>query len=95
MIGNESLHKISNDNGVTVVNFVTSKNLTVKSIMFPHRNSLKFTWTSPDEKTHDQTDNILIERRLHSSIPDVQTFREADCDTGHYLVVAKLWKDWQ
>jgi hypothetical protein len=37
-IGNESLHKISNDNGVGVVNFVTSKNLTVKSMMFPHRN---------------------------------------------------------
>jgi hypothetical protein len=29
-IGNESLHKISN-NGVRVVNFVTSKNLIVKS----------------------------------------------------------------
>jgi hypothetical protein len=29
-IWNESLHEISNDNGVRVVNFVTSKNLTVK-----------------------------------------------------------------
>jgi hypothetical protein len=36
-IGNESLHKISNDNGVRVVNFTTFKNLTVKSTMFPHR----------------------------------------------------------
>jgi hypothetical protein len=25
-VGNESLHKISNDNGVRVVNFATSKN---------------------------------------------------------------------
>jgi hypothetical protein len=29
-IGNESLHEISNDNGGRVVNFATSKNLTVK-----------------------------------------------------------------
>jgi exonuclease III len=29
-IGNKSLHEISNDNGVRVVNFATSKNLTVK-----------------------------------------------------------------
>jgi hypothetical protein len=36
-IGNESSHKISNDNGVRVVNFATSKNLVVKSTMFPHR----------------------------------------------------------
>jgi hypothetical protein len=44
-IGNESLHKISNDNGVRLVNFVTSKNLTVKSTMFPHRNIHKYTWS--------------------------------------------------
>jgi hypothetical protein len=37
-IGNESLHEISNDNGVRVVNFATSKNLIIKSTMFPHRN---------------------------------------------------------
>jgi hypothetical protein len=36
-IGNERLHEISNDNGVRVVNFATSKNLIVKSTMFPHR----------------------------------------------------------
>jgi hypothetical protein len=29
--GNESSHEISNDNGVRVVNFATSKNLVVKS----------------------------------------------------------------
>jgi hypothetical protein len=41
-IGNESLHEISIDDGVTVVNFSTSKNLTVKSTMFPHRNIHKY-----------------------------------------------------
>jgi hypothetical protein len=46
-IGNESLHEISNDNGVRVVNFATSKNLMVKITMFPHRNIHKYTWTSP------------------------------------------------
>jgi hypothetical protein len=49
--GNESLHEISNDNGVRVVNFATTKNLIVKSMMFPYRNIHKFTWTSPDGKT--------------------------------------------
>jgi hypothetical protein len=29
-IGNENLHEIMNDNGVTVVNFATSKNIIVK-----------------------------------------------------------------
>ena len=35
-IGNESLHQDSNDNGVRIVNFATSKNLVVKSMMFLH-----------------------------------------------------------
>jgi hypothetical protein len=52
-IGNESLHKISNDNGVRLGNFATSKKLMVKSMMFPHHNTNKFTWKSPEEKTHN------------------------------------------
>ena len=36
-IWNESLvHQDSNDNGVKIVNFDTSKNLVLKSTMFPH-----------------------------------------------------------
>jgi hypothetical protein len=88
-IGNESLHEISNDNGIRVVNFATSKNLIVKSTMFPHCNIHKFTWTS-NGKTHSQIDHILIDGRRHSSILDVRSFRAADCDTDHYLVVAKF-----
>jgi hypothetical protein len=47
-IGNESLQEISNDNGVDLVNFATSKNLRVKSTMFPHHNIYKYNWTSPN-----------------------------------------------
>jgi hypothetical protein len=57
--------------------------------MFPRRNIRKLTWTSPDGKTDTQIDHILIDRRLHSSIPHVQSFRAADCDTDHCLVVEK------
>jgi hypothetical protein len=57
-VANESLHNISNDNGVRVVNFATSKNLTVKNTFFPHCIH-KYTWTSPDGKTHKHIDHIL------------------------------------
>jgi hypothetical protein len=89
-IGKESLHEDSNDNGVRVVNFATSKNLVVKSTMFPHRNLHEYTWTSPDEKTHNQIDHVLTDSRWHSSILDVRCFRVAECDTDHYLVIEKV-----
>ena len=89
-IENESIYQDSNDNEVRIVNFAASKNLVVKSTMYPHRDIHKHTWTSPDGKTHNQIDHILIERRRQSSILDVRSFRGADCDTDHYLVVAKV-----
>jgi hypothetical protein len=54
---NVRLHEISNDNGVRVVNFATSKNLTI----FPHHNIHKYTFTSPDGKNHILIgDGILV-----------------------------------
>jgi hypothetical protein len=58
--------------------------------MFPHRNIHKCTWTSPDGKTHNHIDHVLIDRRWHSSVLDVRSFRGADCDTDNYLVIAKV-----
>ena len=71
IIGQESLRQDSNDNGVRLVNFATSKNLFVLSTMFHRWNIHKYTWTSPDGKTHIQIEHVLIDRRWHSSVLDV------------------------
>jgi hypothetical protein len=63
-IWSESLHEINNDNGVREVNFAMSKNLIVKSKMFPHRNIHKFALAS-DGKIRRQICHILIEMRRH------------------------------
>jgi hypothetical protein len=89
-IGNESLHEISNDSGVRAVNFATYKSLVVKSTMFPHRKIHKYAWTSLEGNTHNQTDHVLIDKRRHSSILDVRSFRGAVCDTDHYLVAVRV-----
>jgi hypothetical protein len=35
-------------------------------------------------------DHFLVDRQRNSSVLDVRSFRAADCDTDHYLVVAKV-----
>jgi len=70
-IGNESLPQDSNDNGVRILNFASSKNLVGKSTIFLHQYIHKHTCTSPDGKTYNQIDHILIDRRWHSSLLDV------------------------
>ena len=57
-IGNDNLHQDSNDNGVRIVYFATSKHLVVKSAIFPHRNIHKYTWTSLDGRNHNHIDHI-------------------------------------
>jgi len=89
-IGNDSLHQDSNDNSVKIVNFATSRNLFVKSTMYLYRNIPNDTWTSPDWRTHNQIDHILIDKRWHSSILYVRSIGRADCDTYYYMLVAKV-----
>jgi hypothetical protein len=59
MTDNDSLHAISNDNGVRVVNFAAFKNFTVKRTIFLLHTIHNFTWTFPDGKMHDQIDHFL------------------------------------
>jgi hypothetical protein len=68
------------------VNCDASKILAIKSMMFLYHYIHRYTWTSPDGKTHIRY-HILIDRRRLLRILDVQSFREAECD-DHYLVVA-------
>ena len=74
-VGNEGLRQDIKDDGFRIVNLTISNNLVVKNMMFPHRNIRKHTWTSPDGI---------------SSLFDVRYLKGAECDTDHYLVVAKV-----
>ena len=47
---------------------------------------------SPDGKTYNHIDHVLIDRRWHSNVLDVRSFWGAECDTDHYLVIAKVRK---
>jgi hypothetical protein len=58
--------------------------------MFPRRNIRKFAWTFPDGKTHNQIGHILRDRRRHSNVLFVRSYRATDCDTDRNLVAAEV-----
>jgi hypothetical protein len=60
----------STDNGATVAKSGTSKNIIVKSAIFPCGKIHKYTWIFPDRKTYNQTDHIPLYGRWYLSIPD-------------------------
>jgi len=53
--------------------------------MFLHQNDLKYTWTYPDGKIHNQIDYILVSGRWYLNVLNVRSFRGAHC-----LVAAKV-----
>jgi len=89
-IGLESVHEESNDNGQRIISFAVSRSSVVSSTAFPYKNIQKYTWKSPDRQTMNQIDHVLIAKRFRSSITDVRSYKGADCDTDHFLVICKF-----
>jgi hypothetical protein len=66
-----SLHDLTNDNGIRLVDFATSKGMTISSTYFENKDIHKATWVSPDGNTFNQIDHCLIDRRHGTDIMDV------------------------
>ena len=88
--GNHSLHDTCSDNGLRLLSWATQHGLVVGGTIFPHREIHKGTWLSPDTRTVNQIDHILIRRRFRTSLLDVRNRRGAECNSDHYLVHAKV-----
>jgi len=58
--------------------------------LFPHRYVHKGTWKGPDDRTVNQVNHTMINLRHHSNVLDVRSYRDANADSYHYLVIAQL-----
>ncbi|XP_058817605.1 uncharacterized protein LOC131680905 [Topomyia yanbarensis] len=80
-------HQLTNENGLRLIDFAASK--AIRSTFSQHSLPYHYTWRSP-QQTESQIDHVLIEGRYSSDIIDVRTYRGANVDSDHYLVMVKL-----
>lgn len=80
-----------NNNGKCLVDFcMNNNNLVISGTIFPHKNIQKLTWQSPDGRSLNQIDHIIINSKWHRSLQDVRAYRGADAYSDHYLIAATI-----
>jgi endonuclease/exonuclease/phosphatase family metal-dependent hydrolase len=88
-VGHHSLHDEFNNNGIMMTDFAVTRNLVISSTVFPHKNVLKETWISPDGRTRNQIDHVMLDARHARNITDGRSYRSADCNSDHLMVKLK------
>ena len=89
-IGKYSLHSEHSDNGFRLLNLAVGQNMIIGGTFFDHKDIHKGTCISPDGRTVNQIDHVLLDGRHKSDLQDVRVYKSANMDSDHYLVVAKL-----
>jgi hypothetical protein len=89
-IGKYSLHDVTNDNGQRLILFAVEHGMVISSTLFQHKRIHKMTWRSPDGETFNQIDHIMIDSRHMSDIQDIRTYRGANFDMDHYMVIGRI-----
>ena len=79
-----------NERGQMLVDLCIENRLAIGNSFFKHHPRRLFTWTSPDGKTKNQIDYILVKKRWKSSIQQTKTYPGTDCGTDHELLVSTI-----
>ena len=67
-----------------------NNNCIIGGTIFPHKNIHKLTWKSPDGRTINQIDHVIINKKWRRSLLDVKVYRGADVSSDHCMVFAKI-----
>ncbi|XP_030764239.1 uncharacterized protein LOC115888612 [Sitophilus oryzae] len=84
-----------NARGERLIQFAIDNNLAITNTMFKQHPRRLSTWTSPDQKTKNQIDYILISGRWRSSVTNVKTRPGMVCGSDHKILVAKFHRKLQ
>lgn len=69
--------------------FCSLNGLVIKGTCFRYRTTHKANWVSPDGRTQNQTDDMMILKESRSA-EDTRVYRGAYAASDHYLVAMKI-----
>ncbi|XP_042857015.1 uncharacterized protein LOC122243475 [Penaeus japonicus] len=68
------------------IEFCSTNNLVIANTLFRHHPRHLYTWISPDKRTRNQIDYIVLNHKWKSCIKNARTKPNADCNSDHQLL---------
>lgn len=75
-----------NENGERLCDLCAFNGLVITGTLFHHKTIHKTTWKSPDGRTTNQIDHVMVNKTMRSSVLNTRVMRGADVYSDHYLV---------
>ena len=89
VIGGHGYGKM-NSRGEKLLTFCAVNNLYITNTMYKQKSSRQWTWESPDQKTHNKIDFIIINKKQKHCVTNSRSFPSADVGSDHQLVLANI-----
>ena len=70
--------------------FCGANGFIITGTIFPHKDIHKLIWRSPDGRTVNQIDHVLVNGNMRTSILDTRVMIGADIYSEHYLVKTRI-----
>ena len=88
-VGKFGLGKI-NERGERLIQFCEQNQLVITNTCFQQSKRKTYTWKSPGDKTRNQIDYIMVNKRFRNSVKQAKTYPGADINSDHNPVVIKM-----
>ena len=88
--GKHTIHNVTSNNGHRLCNLAEEMCMYIMSTKYEHKPDHKVTWLLPGKTTGNQIDHVLISKKRENMMHDVRSYRGANVDSDHMLIIAKM-----